>query len=336
MSTFTVASSNVAGLRGATLTGKAAKIGHGFDAWFSQMRALKDGLDILAIQETKMRAEEMDTALEKLGVRTEDFHLQDDVHKKGHAGVALWLNPETCTLKALRTPFEDNSDAAQLNYSGRWCEADVEVAGLEFTMICAYFHHADSPTVKSRDGKLIDRGKSEHSMYSKHRFMADSTARLRELQSAGKQVLLVGDVNIAHQNQDIKNWKGNLTKAGFLPEERAWLDLWFAENGADMREVAQTYAYNASIDYRPPETTQFDAGGLGLSDLTRKLRPEDEIYTWWTNMGHAFDNDAGWRIDYQIATAALAEKVQEIKVHKQASYEVRYSDHAPLVAKFVV
>ncbi|MDR2508672.1 MAG: endonuclease/exonuclease/phosphatase family protein [Candidatus Ancillula sp.] len=336
MSTFTVASANVAGLRGATLTGKAAKIESGFDVWFKKMRASKAGLDILAIQETKMRLEEMEPALNKMGVQIGDFHLQDDVFRKGHAGVALWINPDTCVLKEIRTPFENLPHSEDFGYSGRWIEADVTVKGVDLTIINGYFHHADSPTLKNRDGILIEREKSVRSMDNKHHFMADATQRLRDLSAKNASVLLVGDVNIAHHNQDIRNWKGNFTKAGFLPEERAWLDLWFVSRDEDMTSISDTYAYNASIDYRTPETDQFKKGGLGLTDLTRKLYREDEIYTWWTNMGHAFDNNSGWRIDYQIASPSLAEKVQSVEVHKQDSYATRYSDHAPITATFMV
>ena len=112
----------------------------------------------------------------------------------------------------------------------------------------------------------------------------------------------MGDVNIAHTNRDIRNWKGNLKTAGFLPEERAYLDSWF---------------------------------GSGWVDVHRALSGDvDGPYTWWSQRGKAFDNDAGWRIDYQIASPALAALATTARVDRQASWDTRWTDHAPLVVDY--
>lgn len=140
-------------------------------------------------------------------------------------------------------------------------------------------------------------------MAQKYAFLEVVTRRLDELMAAGGHAVVVGDLNIAHRNVDIKNWKGNLKTAGFLPEERAYLDRW--------------------ID------------GDGWVDLGRRFGGEGPgPYTWWSNRGQAFDNDSGWRIDYQLATPGLAERVTEVVVDRAASYDARWSDHAPLVVTY--
>ncbi len=112
-------------------------------------------------------------------------------------------------------------------------------------------------------------------MDEKYAFLELVTARMAALVADGRLAVVAGDLNIAHRNVDIKNWKGNLKSAGFLPEERAYVDRWLDE--------------------------------LGWHDLGRELGGEGPgPYTWWSWRGKAFDNDSGWRIDYQLATPALA------------------------------
>ncbi|CAB4725812.1 unannotated protein [freshwater metagenome] len=108
---------------------------------------------------------------------------------------------------------------------------------------------------------------------------------------------------MAHHEVDIKNWRGNIGRAGFHPDERAYLD--------------------ELIDQ------------LGWVDLGRSLAGEGPgPYTWWSYRGQAFDNDAGWRIDYQIATPELADLARSATVHRSPSYGERWSDHAPLSVEF--
>ena len=140
-------------------------------------------------------------------------------------------------------------------------------------------------------------------MDEKYAFLELVSARLAELAASGGHVVVAGDLNIAHREVDLKNWKGNLKSAGFLPEERAYLDRWFDD--------------------------------LGWVDLGRRLGGEGPgPYTWWSNRGQAFDNDAGWRIDYQLATPGLAATATEATVERAASYDTRWSDHAPLVVTY--
>jgi exodeoxyribonuclease-3 len=118
------------------------------------------------------------------------------------------------------------------------------------------------------------------------------------LRKSGREVVLCGDLNIAHREIDLKNWKGNRKNSGFLPEEREWLSRVFDE--------------------------------LGWVDVYRHLEPDTESYTWWSNRGQAWAKNVGWRLDYQIATPTLAILAQRAHVYK----EERFSDHAPLIIEY--
>ncbi|GGM59264.1 exodeoxyribonuclease III [Longimycelium tulufanense] len=141
----------------------------------------------------------------------------------------------------------------------------------------------------------------------KERFMAAFLPYLVERRekgaAEGREVLVCGDWNIAHREIDLKAWKANRKNSGFLPEERAWMDRVFGE--------------------------------AGYVDVLRRLNPEGPgPYTWWSYRGRAFDNDAGWRIDYQAATPGLAERATTAVVERAPSYDTRWSDHAPLTITF--
>ncbi|MBQ0925036.1 exodeoxyribonuclease III [Saccharopolyspora endophytica] len=140
----------------------------------------------------------------------------------------------------------------------------------------------------------------------KERFMkefGEHLAGLRErAASAGREAVVCGDWNIAHREVDLKNWKANQKSAGFLPEERAWL------------------------------TEVFESG---YTDVVRNLHPEGPgPYSWWSYRGKAFDNDSGWRIDYQVATPGLAERATTAVVERAPSYDKRWSDHAPVTVAY--
>lgn len=141
--------------------------------------------------------------------------------------------------------------------------------------------------------------KQEHKM----RFLHYMTEYLPKLAQRADHLLVMGDLNVGHRELDIKNWKGNVKNSGFLPEERAYFDQYFGE--------------------------------LGFSDVARSLAGEVEgPYTWWSYRGKAFDNDTGWRIDYHMATPALAELAGNLKVDRAQDYSLRWSDHAPLVVDY--
>ncbi|MFJ6569768.1 exodeoxyribonuclease III [Streptomyces sp. NPDC091292] len=129
---------------------------------------------------------------------------------------------------------------------------------------------------------------------------------LRERAAAdGREVLVCGDWNIAHREADLKNWKSNRKNSGFLPEEREWIGR------------------------------VLDAGDGGYVDVVRALHPDVEgPYSWWSYRGRAFDNDSGWRIDYQMATPRLAGRALKAYVERAASHDLRWSDHAPVTVTY--
>ena len=132
--------------------------------------------------------------------------------------------------------------------------------------------------------------------------MARFMPHLQELKSSGRDVVVCGDWNIAHQEIDLKNYKGNKKNSGFLPEERAWMTQLLNE--------------------------------VGWVDVYRTLHPNDtdECYTWWSNRGAAYDKNVGWRIDYQIATPNFAQKATQTSIYKSK----RFSDHAPLIIDYAL
>ncbi len=133
---------------------------------------------------------------------------------------------------------------------------------------------------------------------SKDRFLEAFPAKMRELKASGRSVILCGDWNIAHKPIDLKNWRGNQKNSGFLPHERAWLDERYDKEG--------------------------------WVDAFRVVNQEPEQYTWWSNRGQAWAKNVGWRIDYQVVTPDLADKVLAASVWK----ETRFSDHAPLIMDY--
>lgn len=132
----------------------------------------------------------------------------------------------------------------------------------------------------------------------KFKFLAALMPHLRAVKNSGREVIICADWNIAHTEKDLKNWKGNKKNSGFLPEERAW-----------MSELL---------------------GEVGFVDVFRKLHPELEAYTWWSNRGQAWAKDVGWRLDYQIVTPEMAGKALSTGIYK----EQRFSDHAPFTVDY--
>ena len=138
----------------------------------------------------------------------------------------------------------------------------------------------------------------EHRQAAKFFFMEQFFPLLQSLTESGRDILLCGDWNIAHKAIDLKNWRANQKNSGFLPEERTWLSTVLEE--------------------------------LELVDVFRKISPEPDQYTWWSNRGQAWAKNVGWRIDYQIATPGLANTATDTSIYKVE----RFSDHAPLLIDY--
>jgi exodeoxyribonuclease-3 len=264
-----IASVNVNGLRAAYKNGMAE--------WLEPRE-----VDILCLQE--VRAPD-DIVRKLIG---EGWHiLHTEAEAKGRAGVAIASREEpTATRVGIGDSYFDTS--------GRWVEADFNVtnaAGESATLsvVSAYVHSGEVGTPKQDD---------------KFRFLDAMITRLPELAKHSDHALVVGDLNVGHTELDIKNWKGNVKRAGFLPEERAYFDRFLGEE-------------------------------IGWRDVHRGLAGDVAgPYTWWSQRGKAFDTDTGWRIDYHLATPDLAAAAFSAVVDRAPSWDTRFSDHAPLVVNY--
>ncbi|MET4782716.1 exodeoxyribonuclease III [Glaciihabitans sp. UYNi722] len=247
-------------------------------------------------------------ALQEVRAATEDLErllgpewniLHDPATAKGRAGVAL-ASRDTATIHRV------DLGADEFDSAGRWLEADYEVGGKIITVVSTYVH----------SGNAEDAPK----MVEKYKFLDAMTARLPEVAAHSELAVVLGDLNVGHREIDIKNWRGNRKSAGFLDKERAYFDRFFGPLGETVEGVDGT-----------------TGPGLGWVDIGRKWAGEvDGPYTWWSARGAAFVNDTGWRLDYQVATPALADRVKNYTVDRAASYEERWSDHAPVVVDYVI
>jgi exodeoxyribonuclease-3 len=260
---------NVNGLRA------AAK--KGYREWLAATDA-----DVVCLQEVRAEGHQLpDEVREPEGWHT----LYAPAADKGRAGVALLTRREP---ERTRTGFGEE----EFEDSGRYVEADLP--GL--TVASLYLPSGEVGTERQDQ---------------KERFMAAFLPYLRGLReraaAEGREVVVCGDWNIAHQEADLKNWRANRRNSGFLPEEREWL------------------------------SRVLDPADGGYVDVVRALHPESAgPYSWWSYRGRAFDNDAGWRIDYAMATPGLAARARKAEVERAACHEERWSDHAPVTVVFDV
>lgn len=271
-----VATANVNGVR--------AAFRRGMGDWLAERE-----VDILALQEVRASTDDL-TAL--LGDEWDVLH--DPASAKGRAGVAI-------ASRAKAHIHRVELGTTDFDTAGRWLEADYEVGDRIITVVSAYVHSGEADTVKQVE---------------KYRFLDAMEERLPRLAEHSELAVVMGDLNVGHRTLDIKNWKGNVKRAGFLPEERAYFDRFV---GAEGDERANAGA------------------GLGWVDVGRRVAGDvPGPYTWWSWRGKAFDNDAGWRIDYHLATQALADTVVSYQVDRAAAYDERWSDHAPVVVDYAI
>lgn len=224
--------------------------------------------DIVCVQELKAQEADLDASLRQPNGMYGFLHCAE---KRGYSGVAIYS-------KKAPDNVQYGFGLPEFDAEGRFIRADFGA----LTAISLYLPSGSS----SEDRQAV-----------KYRLMEAFMPMLKDLLAEQRQIVICGDWNIAHQNIDIKNWKGNLKNSGFLPEERAWLS-----------EVIES----------------------GWIDLWRTLYPQEAGYTWWSNRGLAYANNVGWRIDYQMASASLASCAQSAHIYK----EEKFSDHAPLVVDY--
>jgi exodeoxyribonuclease-3 len=249
-------------------------------------------IDVMALQEVRATEEELRSALPGWEI------VNDEALTKGRAGVAVASRMPSVEVRRVLGP-------EPLDSAGRWIEADFDIDGERLIVVSAYVHTGEAETPK-QDAKWA--------------FLDAMERRMPQLAAASPLALVMGDLNVGHRELDIRNWKGNIKKAGFLPRERAYFDRFFGEAGA------------------PVTGADGSTGtGLGWVDVGRRYHGDvDGPYTWWSMRGRAFDNDAGWRIDYHLATPALGDRVTEYRVVRAPSWDTRWSDHAPVVADYAI
>lgn len=250
----------------ANLNGIRSAVKKGFLPW-----AAKQNADFICMQELKAQQSDLDEAILRPDGMQGYFH---HAEKKGYSG---------CGIYTPHTPDEViyGFGNAEFDAEGRYVEARFK----SLSVISVYMPSGSS---------------SPERQEAKFRYLDAFMPHLIELKRSGREIVLCGDVNIAHQEIDLKNWKGNLKNSGFLPEERAWLTRLFNE--------------------------------IGYADVYRKLEPNatDSCYTWWSQRGQAYAKNVGWRIDYQIATAGIAASAKQTSIYKAE----RFSDHAPLLVDY--
>ena len=270
--TLRVATVNINGIRAAHKRDMAT--------WFANRN-----IDIITLQEVRAPGDILEKLLgDIVGDEWDSLYIHaDECEAKGRAGVAI---------ASRYKPLETRTGLADgINDSGRWVEADfVTPDGSKLSVASVYVHSGDVDTPKQDD---------------KYEFLDAMVDYLPKMQDRNPHSVVTGDLNVGHTELDIKNWKGNVKNAGFLPEERAYFDKFFSEEHLSWVDVGRTVAGNVPGPY-----------------------------TWWSYRGKAFDNDAGWRIDYHMATPPLAEKVTKAVVDRAPSYDRRFSDHSPVVVDY--
>ena len=248
------------------LNGIRSAAGKGFYAWLATWQA-----DVVCLQELKAQLADMTADMLNPPGHYGYFHY---AKKRGYSGVGIYTRRQPDRIiESLGIP--------DMDAEGRY----LEVSFGDLSIVSVY---------------LPSGSAGEHRQAAKFAFMDHFWPHLAKLATSGREVILCGDLNIAHTERDLKNWKSNQKNSGFLPEERAWIGRVFNE--------------------------------LGFVDVYRRLHPDttDASYTWWSNRGQAWAKNVGWRIDYQIATPGIAARARLASIYKAE----RFSDHAPLTIDY--
>jgi exodeoxyribonuclease-3 len=260
---FKLTSLNLNGIRSAS--------SKGLQAWVSQTAP-----DCICVQEVKAQADDVLGRFEQMADLNGYFHF---AQKKGYSGVGVYTRQEPTDV---RVGFGHPDFDAE----GRYVELRFDSGQIKRSIISCYFPSGSS---------------GEERQQAKFKFLEEIYPHLQRLK-AEREFVLCGDVNIAHQAIDLKNWKSNQKNSGFLPEERAWMTKLLSEGG--------------------------------LVDVYRQLHPDatDEAYTWWSNRGQAYAKNVGWRLDYHLATPAWAQAARCATIYKGE----KFSDHAPISIDYAI
>ena len=258
---FKLTSLNLNGIRSAT--------SKGLEDWLANIRP-----DCICVQEVKAQAADVQGRFEELAGLKGYFHFAE---KKGYSGVGVYTRHAPSEVIV-------GYGSREFDAEGRYVELRFDSGARKRSLISCYFPSGSS---------------GEERQQAKFRFLAEFYVHLSRLKSE-REFILCGDVNIAHQEIDLKNWKGNRKNSGFLPEERAWM------------------------------TRLLDQ--VGMVDVYRQLEPTatDDAYTWWSNRGQAYAKNVGWRLDYHLATEGLAQAARSVDIYKGE----KFSDHAPITIEY--
>ncbi len=258
---FKLTSLNLNGIRSAT--------SKGLEAWLATVRP-----DCICVQEVKAQHDDVHGKFHELAGMQGHFQY---AHKKGYSGVGVYTRHEPSDVVI-------GYGSSEFDAEGRYVELRFDTPQRKMSILSVYF-----PSGSSGDDR----------QQAKFRFLNEIYPHLQALKSQ-REFILCGDVNIAHQAVDLKNWRSNQKNSGFTPEERAWMTKLLTEGG--------------------------------IVDVYRQLEPHttDACYTWWSNRGQAYSNNVGWRIDYHLATPALAATARTSHIYK----EQKFSDHAPLTIEY--
>ena len=277
---FKLTSLNLNGIRSA-----ASK---GLPEWVAQSMP-----DCICVQELRAQAADVQGRFEEIAGHKGYFHFAE---KKGYSGVGIYTRHEPSDVIT-------GHASAEFDAEGRYVELRFDRPGRKrhpkLSIISCYFPSGTS---------------GEERQAAKLRFLTELRPHLAALKRCGgqpREFILCGDINIAHQEIDLKNHNGNRKNSGFLPEERAWMTNLLLQNEMTQEALAE---------------------GGGMVDVYRQLHPETtgDAYTWWSNRGQAYAKNVGWRIDYQLATPAIGSAARSAAIHKAQ----RFSDHAPLTIEY--
>ena len=166
--------------------------------------------DVLCLQEVRASDEQLAACLDEGGFG--GWHVaHTEAAAKGRAGVAVVSRAPHVRVS---TSIGATQEPGEFDGAGRWVEVDLATAAGTITVASTYVHTGEAGTGRQSE---------------KLRFLDSIGSRMEHWSAGGHLAVVTGDLNIAHHEHDLKNWKGNLKKAGFLPEERAHLDRWFTD-----------------------------------------------------------------------------------------------------------
>ncbi len=248
------------------VNGLRAVLNKGAGAWWKSQ-----AMDVLCLQEIKTLPEQLTQDQLAFFEGAECFW--HPAERKGYSGVAtfLWTTALSNQIGLGEERFDREGRAIQTKFT-------------DFTLINNYFPNGQR-----------DHGRLQYKLD----YYAHLLKLCDQMHARGEQIILTGDFNTAHQEIDLRNPKQNAKTSGFLPEERAWVDIYLSH---------------------------------GFVDIFRLRYPAREQYTWWTYISNARARNVGWRLDYFLISESLVDRVRDVIILD----EVMGSDHCPVLLDFDV